>query len=134
MNGGLSTIANYVTAGGDLAVPDEHLDFLKRTEILFETDDFVFVHAGLDPDLTIAENVAEVDPRVALWTREHLDADLSLWEKTVVCGHTPFAVPIDRPPLIAIDTGAVYAHVRGLGTLTAVRLPERVFEQVPYQE
>ena len=134
MNGGLSTIANYVTPGGDLAVPEDHLDFLRRTEILFETEDFVFVHAGLDPDLTIAENVADADPRVALWTREHLDADLSLWEKTVVCGHTPVAVPIDRPPLIAIDTGAVYAHVRGLGTLTAVRLPERVFEQVAYQE
>lgn len=134
MNGGLSTIANYVTAGGDLAVPDEHLDFLRRTEIFFETEDFVFVHAGLDPDLTIAENVADADPRIALWTREHLEADLTLWEKPVVCGHTPVAQPIDRPKLIAIDTGAVYAHVRGLGTLTAVRLPERAFVHVPYQE
>ena len=35
---------------------------------------------------------------------------------------------------IAIDTGAVYVNVRGLGILTAVRLPEREFVQVPYQE
>lgn len=134
MNGGLSTIANYVTRAGDLDVPPAHLDFMRRTQILLETEEFVFVHAGLDPDLTIAENVADPDPRVALWTREHLDADLSLWEKTVVCGHTPVQQPINRPELIAIDTGAVYAHVRGLGTLTAVRLPERAFVRVPYQE
>ncbi len=134
MNGGLSTIANFVTPSGDLDVPAGSLELLRSSEILFETDDFVFVHAGLDPDLTIEENVADADPQVALWTREHLDADLSLWEKTVVCGHTPMATPIDLPRLIAIDTGAVYSHVRGLGTLTAVRLPEREFVQVPYQE
>jgi serine/threonine protein phosphatase 1 len=134
MNGGLSTIANYVNRAGDLDVPPEHLDLLRRTQILLDTDEFTFVHAGLDPDVTIAENVADADPRVALWTREHLDADLSLWEKTVVCGHTPVQQPINRKELIAIDTGAVYSHVRGLGRLTAVRLPERSFVQVPYQE
>jgi serine/threonine protein phosphatase 1 len=134
MNGGLSTIAAYVDRAGQLDVPDDHLEFLRATELAFDTEDFVFVHAGLDPDITVAENLAESDPAIMLWTREHLDAELFLWEKTVVCGHTPMARPINSPRLIAIDTGAVYVNVRGLGLLTAVRLPEREFVQVPNQE
>jgi len=133
MNGGLSTMANYVGRSGDLEVPEAHLDFLRRTKYSLDTDDFAFVHAGLDPDLTVAENLAEADPKIMMWTREHLDAELFLWEKTVVCGHTPVARPINRPHLLAIDTGAVYVNVRGLGQLTAVKLPEREFVQVRYR-
>jgi serine/threonine protein phosphatase 1 len=134
MNGGLSTMANYLTRAGTLDVPDAHLAFQRRTEMLYETEDFVFVHAGLDPNRTIEENVDDADPRTLLWTRAHLEADLELWDKVVVCGHTPMAQPLDKPRLVAIDTGAVYSHVRGLGRLTAVRLPEREFVHVPFSD
>jgi serine/threonine protein phosphatase 1 len=134
MNGGLSTMANYLTRAGTLDVPAEHLAFQRRTEMLHETEDFVFVHAGLDPDRTIEENVDDADPRILLWTRAHLEADLELWDKVVVCGHTPMAQPLNERRLIAIDTGAVYSHVRGLGRLTAVRLPEREFVHVPFSD
>ena len=92
---------------------------------------FAFVHAGLDTRRSVADNLADPDPDIALWTRQHIDADLSAWEMPVVCGHTPFPYPLDRPHLLGIDTGAVFAWRPGLGRLTAVSLPERRFLSVP---
>jgi serine/threonine protein phosphatase 1 len=134
INGGMATLACYMRGGRlDLSDRHEHVAFLRRTLFFHEDEGFVFVHAGLDPRKTVAENLARPDPRVFLWTRAHLDADLSLWERPVVCGHTPQPEPLDRPRLLDIDTGAVYHHIPGFGTLTAVRLPERAFVQVPYE-
>ena len=131
INGGLSTLNSYVE-DDRLVLPDAHVEFLRRTEFVHETDDFVFVHAGLDPTKSIAENLNPVDPQVVLWTRAHLKAKLNKWEKPVVCGHTPQRGPTNDPKLINIDTGAVYNHIEGLGVLTAVELPAREFVQVAY--
>ena len=132
INGGLSTLNSYVE-GGLLVLPDAHIEFLRRTEFVHETEDFVFVHAGLDPKKSIAENLDPVDPDIVLWTRTHLKAKLKKWEKPVVCGHTPQREPTNDPWLINIDTGAVYHHIEGLGVLTAVKLPEREFTQVEFE-
>ena len=132
INGGLSTLNSYVK-DGRLVLPDAHIEFLRRTELVHETDDFVFVHAGLDPKKSIAENLNPVDPQVVLWTRAHLKSKLKKWEKPVVCGHTPQREPTNDPKLINIDTGAVYNHIAGLGVLTAVKLPEREFLQVEFE-
>ena len=132
-NGGVFTLESYA-AVGDVRIPSSHASFLSQTAIFYETPDFAFVHAGLDPLLSVEDNLRRADPDILLWTRDHLDADLSLWEKPVVCGHTPVAEPIDRPTLIGIDTGAVFVGRLGLGRLTAVRLPERAFVSVPYCE
>jgi serine/threonine protein phosphatase 1 len=69
---------------------------------------------------------------VFLWERGHLEADAFAWEKPVVCGHTPRPDPINRDKLLMIDTGCVYHMQPGMGTLTAVRLPEREFVEVEY--
>ena len=132
INGGLATLASYMDEG-EFRLPPEHVGFMRRTVLVHEADDVVFVHAGLDPKRSIAENLAHFDPRVVLWTRAHLDADLSRWEKLVVCGHTPQPTPLNRPKLIDIDTGAVYHHLPGYGRLTAVQLPERTFIAVDYE-
>jgi serine/threonine protein phosphatase 1 len=132
INGGMATLAGYM-GRTRLHIPDDHVAFLRRTPLVHEDDGFVFVHAGLDPRRSVAENLARPDARVFLWTRAHLDADLARWEKPVVCGHTPQPEPLNRPRLLNIDTGAVYHHLPGFGTLTAVRLPERRFMQVPYE-
>jgi len=131
VNGGLSTLDSY-RAGGRLDIPEAHVDFLRRTELFLDTPAFCFVHAGLRSDRSVAENLAEPDARVLLWHRDHLDADLAAWEKTVVCGHTPTPQPLNLPRLINIDTGAVYHRHPGFGKLTAACLPERTFVQVRY--
>lgn len=129
INGGGRTVESYGARG----IAPAHLDFLARTRLFYDRPDFFFVHAGLKPDRTVAAQAAAPSARTFLWERGHLEADRLAWEKPVVCGHTPVAEPLNLPRLLAIDTGAVYPQVPGLGRLTAVRLPQRTFESVAYQ-
>lgn len=128
INGGRQTLASY--PGGE--IPAAHVDFLRRTRVAHVQDGFAFVHAGMDPSVSVADNLAVPDPGVLLWTRRHWTHPLHAWEMPVVCGHTPVPEPVDRPQVIGIDTGAVFYARPGLGRLTAVVLPERRFVQVPY--
>ena len=129
VNGGQTTLEAYARRG-DLKLPEAHVAFLERTAVAAEGAGAAYVHAGFDTRRTVADNLDDPDPSIALWTRQHLDADLSNWEMPVVCGHTPVAEPIDRPRLIAIDTGAVFVGRPGLGRLTAVSMPDRRFVAV----
>ena len=133
INGGRTTLSAY-EARGALVIPPEHVEFLRRTELAAERGGFAFVHAGLDVRKSVAENLADLDPAIAMWTRKHLDANLAAWEMPVVCGHTPVPEPIDAPRLIGIDTGAVFPNRPGLGRLTAVSLPDRRFLSVETAE
>ena len=133
VNGGMETLRSYAgDAMGEFEIPDAHVSFVRNTKVYHETDDFFFVHAGLRADRTIADNRAEGDEQVFLWERSHLQADSFAWEKPVVCGHTPQPQPVNREKLILIDTGCVYHQRPGMGTLTAVHLPEREFVGVDY--
>lgn len=132
MNGGIETLESYRTEAGKIEIPESHIQFLRETALYLETDDFFFVHAGIRPNMTVAENVLKSDENTFLWERSHLDVDDLQWEKTVVCGHTPHSEPIDEEKLILIDTGCVYYHHPRMGKLTAVRLPEREFVHVQY--
>ena len=133
INGGRTTLSAY-DARGSLSIPPEHVAFLRRTVLAVERGGFAFVHAGLDTRKTVGENLADPDPAIALWTRKHLDANLSAWEMPVVCGHTPVTEPINESRLIGIDTGAVFPNRPGLGRLTAVSLPDRRFLSVETAE
>ncbi len=104
------------------AVPDEHLRFLARLELMAVYGDYVFVHAGLRPD-TPLDRQTEQD---LLWIRQEFLTAQRPFEKVVVHGHTPEEKPYLGPIRIGLDTGA-YAT----GVLTAVRLQDetRVFLQ-----
>lgn len=132
INGGIQTLASYGQHGEGATIPDDHEEFIRSTILYHETDEFLFVHAGIRPTMTVAESLEENDPMVFLWERGHLKASQTPWEKTVVCGHTPVSEPVDRPHLINIDTGCVFYTHPHLGHLTAVRLPERTFVSVPF--
>ena len=134
INGGDATLRSYADEDQNVHIPEAHVTFVLETELYYDTDDFFFVHAGLRPELTIAENLDQCGEDVFLWEREHLhfpDSEL-LWEKPVVCGHTPKPEPLNRDKLIDIDTGCVYHMHPRMGHLTAVRLPEREFVTVEY--
>lgn len=130
-NGGDRTLDSYL-GGGRIEIPDAHVRFVRNTVLTLDTPDFLFVHAGLRPEYSVARNLELADEDVFLWERAHINAPRVNWEKTVVCGHTPVPSPINQPRLINIDTGCVYVDRPGLGTLTAVILPEREFISVPY--
>lgn len=132
MNGGTTTLGSYARNGRRAEIPAPHVEFLRETKLFFETPDFFFVHAGLRPNLSVADNVVREDEETFLWERGHIGAAELAWEKCVVCGHTPVPEPVNQEQLINIDTGCVYHMHPEMGYLTAVRLPEREFTSVRY--
>lgn len=132
LNGGRQTMKSYADGSGREVMPETHLQFIRDTKLYLDTPEFFFVHAGLQPHLSVAENLHHPSEKTFLWDRSHFSARFLVWEKTVVCGHTPHPEPINHRQLISIDTGCVYYMYPGMGRLCGVRLPEREFVMVNY--
>jgi len=120
-NGGQQTIDSYYKHSEDkprLQIPEEHLDFLNSLVLCHQTEDYIFVHAGMRPGTPVEKQSAED----MLWIREPFVSTPNHFGKPVVFGHTPFPEPFVEPDKIGIDTGAVYGN-----RLTCVRLPDMTF-------
>ena len=125
-NGGETTIASYgyrnVHGNRELNVPDSHIKFFDSLLPYYETDDYIFVHAGL------RENIALKDQKIQdmLWIRHDFIMSSYDFGKTVVFGHTPMShsKPLFLPGRIGIDTGAAYG-----GFLTCIELPSKKIYQ-----
>ena len=127
-NGGQATLNSYGAPFNKLELPSQHHHFYRNTELYFDSPDYFFVHAGLPPDVTIEEAKADEEMHDSfLWSRSHIEAPETVWEKTVVFGHTPKPDPIIRDRMIGIDTGCVYSSYPAYSKLTAVLLPEEEF-------
>lgn len=94
-------------------VPREDLDFLASFEDMIAIGDYLFVHAGIHPDVPV-EQQRRKDLR---WIREPFLSHLESHGAVVVHGHTITAEPVDCGNRIGIDTGA-YSN----GRLTALVL------------
>lgn len=122
LNGGDTTIASYgyreTAAGMNINVPESHRDFFHSLILWYETDEYIFVHAGLRDRVPLEDQ----DAHDLLWVRYAFIRSSYDFGKTVVFGHTPVshADPLFLPGRIGIDTGAVYG-----GPLTCVELPSR---------
>lgn len=122
-NGGAETIASYVEGAiGRKAfiLPEDHLEFLVTLKLWHETEDYIFVHAGLRDGIPLEEQ-SEED---VIWIREDFIYSSYDWNKRVIFGHTALETPFVTPGKIGIDTGAVYGN-----KLTAVELPGMRFYQ-----
>ena len=98
------------------AVPAEDIAFLEGFEDMVTIGDYLFVHAGIDPRLPIAEQKRH-DLR---WIREPFLSHPDPHGLVVVHGHTISDAPEDRGNRIGIDTGAFMT-----GRLTALVLEGR---------
>ncbi len=125
-NGGDKTIRSYKRNTGSSKLPDTHLAFFKSLQLYYETDDFIAVHAGLNPKVNSLEEQTEGD---MIWIRDKFFRSTQRWEKTVIFGHTPthFISPdggviIDKNRnFIAIDSGVIYnKHI------SCVRWPDKL--------
>ncbi|MEJ5364681.1 MAG: metallophosphoesterase family protein [Desulfosoma sp.] len=123
INGGASTVHSYSVGheDGRCVVPDTHKNFLRGLKKFYETDDYLFVHAGFRPGVPVADQVDED----VYWIRDEFIASDYDFGKKVVFGHTPFLKPFVDRRKIGIDTGAVYGN-----KLTCVCLPDEVFYSV----
>jgi serine/threonine protein phosphatase 1 len=98
------------------ALPASHLTLLQRLETMTTVGDYVFVHAGLRPGVSLADQI-EHD---LLWIRKDFLKSQASHDLFVVHGHT---WSDEHPKLLGnrlgLDTGAY-----STGVLTAVRLED----------
>lgn len=114
--GGMTTLASYGVdtdqAPEDLlrtaqsAVPKEHLKFLAGLPLYHETDDLLFVHAGLQPRLPL-EWQTEDD---LLWIRDAFLKHEGSFDKLVIHGHTAVDEAEHHGNRVNIDSGAGFGR------------------------
>jgi len=121
LNGGQQTLDSYLTKpvqSESFPIPLDHLDFFKSLRLFYETEEFIFVHAGLRPRVPLeSQNTEDL-----LWIRDKFISTKYDFGKRVIFGHTPLKKPLVEPNKIGIDTGAVYGNA-----LTCVQLPDLSF-------
>lgn len=84
------------------AVPEEDRAFLRSFENYIEAGDYLFVHAGIEPELPLAEQ----DRHNFLWIRDRFLRHAEPHSHVVVHGHTIFDEVDVQANRIGIDTGA----------------------------
>jgi serine/threonine protein phosphatase 1 len=120
-NGGQQTLDSYMSRpreADEPLIPAEHLAFIKSLTMYYETESYIFVHAGLQKNVPLEQQKSED----LLWIRKKFIESGHDFGKPVVFGHTPLPEPLLQPNKIGIDTGAVYGN-----KLTCIRLPDLVF-------
>ncbi len=121
VNGGEHTLESYLSrnhGGQQSIIPPEHLNFFSSLALYYETEEFIFVHAGLREKVPLHEQKSAD----LLWIRDKFIHSTYDFGKRVVFGHTPFKEPLIMPNKIGIDTGSVYGN-----KLTCVKLPQLQF-------
>jgi serine/threonine protein phosphatase 1 len=126
-NGGAETLLSYGMGGGRQVttadLPPGHEAFFRSLSYLYETDDYIFVHAGLKPGVPLDRQ----EPYDLIWIRFEFIRSSFDFGKTVIFCHTPLSrtEPFNGLKKIGIDTGAVYG-----GRLTCLELPDMKLYQV----
>jgi serine/threonine protein phosphatase 1 len=108
-NGGDRTIQSYrenALKGQESVFPEKHLEFFRSLLPYYETDRFIFVHAGLREGVELRNQ----HTHDLLWSRGSFIYSDYDFGKIVVFGHTPFSEPYITRNRIGIDTGAVYGN------------------------
>lgn len=138
-NGGSATLHSYGFTEEDMLVDEDHfsrpslistqlqahLEFVQGLTHFIETDEYIFVHAGVDPHLPLDNT----DPHTLMWIRDKFHQSYN-GDKIVVFGHTStsslhkddenYEVYFGVNRIIGIDGGAVYG-----GQLNCLVLPEQ---------
>jgi|SRR5215510_4752756 len=128
VNGGKTTLESYGLAPHQTpqevlaAIPAEHLGFFKNLVNHYMMDSFLCVHAGINPQKTLAEQSEEE----LLWIRNTFIYRSHPLPYTVLFGHTPQpTVFYDLPYKVGLDTGLVYGNM-----LTCLEVDEKVLYQI----
>lgn len=100
-NGGYNTLTSYMSHSKiDIdpwciirnriiqLVPESHIDFINNLLPYYETDEYIFVHAGCDPYMILEDQ----DFDLLIWDRtlcKNLknNASKQTWEKIIITGH-----------------------------------------------
>ncbi len=112
-NGGLETIQSYgisvFSSPAEMMelLPETHFDFFCSLNSMAQVDGAILVHAGLNPQFKLSEQVGED----IFWIREPFLASPHEFGSNIIFGHTPHRDIYDnRPYKIGIDTGLVFGN------------------------
>ena len=95
----------------------EHAYFLKNLKLTYNLGDYLFVHAGINPEKSLSEQ----NKMDFLWSRSDKFFDKNFkFEKVIVHGHTPEKEIVNFPYRINIDTGCFFS-----GKLSCVYLNDQ---------
>lgn len=105
--------ADLATLAATIAqhVPASHIEFLNDFDDWIIAGDYLFVHAGIRPGLSIEEQ----SPSDLRWIRTEFTENDDDHDMMVVHGHSITEYIDERPNRIGIDTGAFHT-----GSLTAI--------------
>jgi serine/threonine protein phosphatase 1 len=113
LNGGEQCLMSYgftrATPAAEIieSLPHGHLAFLIDLLDGVLIGDYIFVHAGLNPSLTLDVQVTDD----IFWIRNEFILRNHQFGKTVVFGHTPHReVVVDLPYKLGVDTGLVFGN------------------------
>ncbi|QBF29786.1 metallophosphoesterase family protein [Thalassococcus sp. S3] len=117
--GGVDTLASYgVSAAEDdpveplleevrRAVPEAHIAFLEERPLYLETNNFLFVHAGILPGVPLADQIEDD----LIWIRDPFLMESAPHPWLVVHGHTALDYPQHFGNRIDLDGGAGYGRM-----------------------
>lgn len=108
-------------------LPGDHLEFLLMTELALISDEFIFVHAGIDPWETLDKQSSEE----ICWVREMFLNWQHNEPQIIVHGHTPIKLPChnEQDRKVNLDTGCFKGNL-----LSAVELRSMEFYSVPSRQ
>lgn len=124
-NGGNTTLESF-DVDRYSAMPGKYKEFFESTEYYFKTNDYIFVHAGLNFE---KDDIFE-DKDAMLWIRDFSPQQDKLGNKILIHGHTPQSlhyVLSQKGNCINIDAGCVYNNRRNLGNLVTISLPAKEY-------
>jgi serine/threonine protein phosphatase 1 len=99
-------------------MPVEHLNFIKNARSYYESDGYLIVHAGVNPENVI---IADGCEDLFFIRYKFIDYNAQIINKRIIFGHTAFKTPYFDKYKVGIDTGAAYSEY---GNLTAYNLEE----------
>lgn len=115
--GGVQTVESY---GGFENIYTVHGEFLESLKPYYLTEDYLFIHAGIRPNVSFEEQV-ETD---FYYIRGEFIYKKHNMPQKIIFGHTDFKEPQVQDDKICIDTGCgKYPNA----VLTAIVLPEEKF-------
>ena len=83
-------------------ISESHRRFIASMVDAVETDNFLFVHAGVVPEVPLSKQTRDD----FLWARDRFMAHQKGYEKTIVHGHTRVSEPVHAYDRVSVDTGA----------------------------
>ncbi len=116
--GGVQTLASYgidvpersrifhIHAKVRDAIPPEHIDFMAALPSHYETEELLFVHAGIRPDVPLSDQTEDD----LIWIRNEFLMHSMAHSHLVVHGHTPVDRAEHHRNRVNLDTGAGFGR------------------------